>query len=548
MHDADAQKLFDGLRASKIPVGYVQLDPWAWDGYVSSAKVGPVWVGAGDMNVWKADGKYFQDGGLSKFRTDVARAPLLLYTLFWGEQAEAAYPNVTFGRSYPQLNYHDPLKKRYLKQPLPEDSFLLHDTIFSEQSQAIGAFEVDFLDWTIFRWPAHVETVDGTRQWADGMNKAALKHGISIQYAARRASNPCRISAALHVVVARCRRRYCMDLPAWAMASLDFAAVTNARGSDDNFPEFEDGPDAGPGQPTTRWKLAYSSLFYQALGLAPFFDTVWTTAEQPGNKYAQKVRSNIELQALAAALTSRAIGFGDGPGLTNATLVMRFCMSNGTLLSPTALAQPIDRTFSKKAAPRPTGSEMWVAASTAGSAYSAWQTLAVDVEGFTLQRTDLWPRAAAGATLVAYELDDGACARDGAQAADCLATLDSGMPIVPKRPGRGASRKHKDHAFVSHVIVDVCASGSALLGETAKFVAVADRRFSLLQCTSDGLTVQVHGAAGETVGATLAVGWGGPSQSAVLRRVAVTFDVDGVKTIRCAGSRCSAAAAAALVE
>ena len=76
------------------------------------------------------------------------------------------------------------------------------------------------------------------REWLMQMGRAATNAGMSIQY--------------------------CMDLPAWAMASLDFAAVTNARGSGDNFPRNEDGPDAGKGQPTTRWKLAYSSLFYQA--------------------------------------------------------------------------------------------------------------------------------------------------------------------------------------------------------------------------------------------------------------------------------------------
>ena len=82
----------------------------------------------------------------------------------------------------------------------------------AQQPQMKG-FEVDFLDWTIFLFPAFVESTGGLWQWAEGMNRAALKHKVSIQY--------------------------CMDLPAWAMASLDFAAVTNARGSDDNFPTTE---------------------------------------------------------------------------------------------------------------------------------------------------------------------------------------------------------------------------------------------------------------------------------------------------------------------
>ena len=72
---------------------------------------------------------------------------------------------------------------------------------------------------------------------------------------------------------------------------------------DDNFPSAEDGPDAGPGQPTTRWKLAYSTLFYAGLGLEPFFDVLWTTANQTGHAYPTN-RSNIELQAMVSALAA----------------------------------------------------------------------------------------------------------------------------------------------------------------------------------------------------------------------------------------------------
>ena len=48
-------------------------------------------------------------------------------------------------------------------------------------------------------------------------------------------------------------------------------AVTNARASDDNFPWGEDGAPRH-----YRWKLAYGALLYNAVGLQPFMDVIWT--------------------------------------------------------------------------------------------------------------------------------------------------------------------------------------------------------------------------------------------------------------------------------
>jgi hypothetical protein len=196
MNATDAGALFSSIRAAGLPpIGYVQLDPWAWKGYVASAElhIGPrtVWVGAGDMNVWAAEPAYFPGGDLGAYSADVARSPLLLYSLFWGGAAN--YSNISFTDSYPQPDLTRPGHERFLRQPAASDSFALHDRVFSEAEaqqkggagapRLLGAFEVDFLDWTIFRWPQFVETVDGLWTWADGMARAAKLHGISIQYA-----------------------------------------------------------------------------------------------------------------------------------------------------------------------------------------------------------------------------------------------------------------------------------------------------------------------------------------------------------------------------
>ena len=126
-----------------------------------------------------------------------------------------------------------------------------------------------------------------------------------------------------------------MGLPSYALSSMEFGAVTNMRASDDNFPWGEDGAPRH-----WRWKIGYGALLYNAVGLEPFMDVIWTTAAQPGNIANQgklAIRTNIELQATVAALSSGPVGIGDGPGDTDAALAMMFCSADGTLLHPSAV-------------------------------------------------------------------------------------------------------------------------------------------------------------------------------------------------------------------
>ena len=119
-------------------------------------------------------------------------------------------------------------------------------------------------------------------------------------------------------------------------------------GQDDNFPWGEDGAARH-----YRWKIGYvratsvrnsdvtpalhghemalvtaahensavqGALLYNAVGLEPFMDVIWTTADQPGNianqgKLAR--RTNIELQAIVAALASSASATAPCGGIVN---------------------------------------------------------------------------------------------------------------------------------------------------------------------------------------------------------------------------------------
>ena len=82
------------------------------------------------------------------------------------------------------------------------------------------------------------------------------------------------------------------------------------------------------------------ALLYNAVGLEPFMDVIWTTADQPGNianqgKLAR--RTNVELQAIVAALASGPVGIGDGPVSTSRHSTVRQTASRLARLALEAL-------------------------------------------------------------------------------------------------------------------------------------------------------------------------------------------------------------------
>ena len=92
-----------------------------------------------------------------------------------------------------------------IAQPSPSSSHAFYDRVIGDHKDVIGGMEIDFLWFTALIFPAFKETVDGLWLWAKGMSDAALGHGLSLQY--------------------------CMDLPSYALASMELGAVTNARAS-----------------------------------------------------------------------------------------------------------------------------------------------------------------------------------------------------------------------------------------------------------------------------------------------------------------------------
>ncbi len=73
--------------------------------------------------------------------------------------------------------------------------------------------------------------------------------------------------------------------------------VPQARASDDYQPRSGD----------PQWKIGVSSLFADAVGIAPFKDTFWTTSDQPGNFYKGALWCGAVLGAVSAVMPGKQV-------------------------------------------------------------------------------------------------------------------------------------------------------------------------------------------------------------------------------------------------
>jgi len=138
-------------------------------------------------------------------------------------------------------------------------------------------------------------------QWLTSMGEAADRLGINIQY--------------------------CMSLPRHILTALEIPRVTHTRVSDDyNFHLL------GKKQ---QWAIGISSMFADAIGLAPFKDVFWSTSLQPGAPYKPSPEEVLpEREILIATLSTGPVGPGDAINYTNVDHIMKCCRQDGLILKP----------------------------------------------------------------------------------------------------------------------------------------------------------------------------------------------------------------------
>eukprot|EP01052_Picozoa_sp_SAG31_P005511 SAG31_NODE_243_length_19342_cov_12.906459_14_plen_297_part_00 len=156
--------------------------------------------------------------------------------------------------------------------------------------------------------PEFRRTLDAATIWQQGLNKAAARKKVPVQF--------------------------CMMQPDDILNTLFLDQVTNGRASGDY---------AGNGN----WNLGGSSLLYWALGIRPSKDNFWSGDEQPRELGLSQPNpgSNGELNAILATMSTGPVGPSDGAGNHNTTRLMRTCDAAGNILQPNKPMTPIDATY-----------------------------------------------------------------------------------------------------------------------------------------------------------------------------------------------------------
>ncbi|XP_033764085.1 uncharacterized protein LOC117345186 [Pecten maximus] len=284
----------------KIPYQYLQIDSW-W--YYKGLMDG--------VKNWSYRPEIFPRG--IKFLSETTGWPIAAHNRYWS-------PDNIYDKSNGG-NYN------FVKETLlsiPDDQKFWNDFLLNAKQWGLKMYEQDWLNiQTIGTVALQTDLTLGER-WLQQMNDAAQNHNITIQY--------------------------CMALPRHALQSLKNPAVTQARVSED-YHLVDD-----------QWKIGVSSIFADAMGLAPYKDTFWTTKTQQGNsRYPDITEPYPALQSLVSTLSTGPVGPGDKLNATNREDLLRCCNDGGLILKPSQPAKAIDRQLIKRAFPNTVGpiGEVW---------------------------------------------------------------------------------------------------------------------------------------------------------------------------------------------
>jgi hypothetical protein len=260
-------------------------------------------------------------------------------------------------------------------------------------------------------------------------------------------------------------------------------------------------------------------MLASAVGIVPFKDNFRSSsATEPW----------ADAEALISSLSAGMVGPSDGIGELDAELLLRTCRSDGVLLKPDGPAVPIDAMFLEHERPyvvharstHDVGTWSYVAAFHLASGHEDYTSqhsffAIVAYDGVPIEQMVVLPEVVRDwhvdlardlrldGPVVAYDWRTGTAA-----------LVDGRVELAPVAELYG-------HAY--YVLAPVLDNGLALIGETDKFIAAADRRFEHISTSADALEIALVGAPGETV--TL-VGFDTVT-SALLAPVAVVIDEQG---------------------
>lgn len=271
------QTMLDSIHNINLPFKYLQIDSW-W--YYKG-------IGDGVVN-WNARPDVFPDG-LPNFIRKLENIPVVAHNRYWA-----------FDTIYKQ-NYSFILDENKGKAlPVGNDSFWV-DLFTQAREWNLIVYEQDWLITQTEQYTPIQQDIHLGHQWLTSMGAAADKLNINIQY--------------------------CMSLPRHILTALEIPRVTQTRTSTDYAFRLMHQAD--------QWAMGISSMFAEAVGLAPFKDVFWSSVEEPGRSYGPNTRESLPDREIAiATLSTGPVGPGDGIQYTNVERIMKCCRKDGLILKP----------------------------------------------------------------------------------------------------------------------------------------------------------------------------------------------------------------------
>ncbi|XP_059175571.1 uncharacterized protein LOC131955451 isoform X2 [Physella acuta] len=270
--------------------------------------------------------------------------------------------------------------------------------------------------------------------------------------------------------------QYCTATSQHILQSLEISTVTQARVSRDYSPGGK------------QWDIGITSMFADAVGLAPFKDTFWTTEIQPGSPYKDKTEKQTMLNSLIATLSTGPVAIGDGIGLVNKTLLMRCCDSSGKILQPSKPLTAVDDQIKKSAFPSYPGPE--------GEVYTTYSNIsgflfgivlaAEMINQYSLTPSNGWTLAQLPQNVI----------YSGTSPTPAPQTFSDDNPL---KLGPECSAVNFCLYYTSPVLQLSSSSKVILLGEENKWVPLSSKRFLGINQSSEDIIVSVYVNPEETV-------------------------------------------------
>ena len=504
------RQLYAGYKALAVPIVQWEIDSNFVTRHYGTFAGGWCWTSWREWNE-----TFYPSGG--KLSQLLGNASLALYV--------SAFCNDTVHKSEPGFQFLDVPGSPWSAAPVsvahPSTAFAFYTSILKTARDEWGMqhFFTDFLCWREQKVAlALPDLFDAGEAWLGGMTLAAQELGLETQF--------------------------CMACGHQALLSLQWPGVTNVRANGDG------GMDLGG--------LTTSSVLAAMVGLGWSKDNLRLRVFGAGD---------TELQTLLAALSLGPVGLSDelegypsppAPDagvVTNVSLAMSTCTSNGTLLQPSYPLTPVeDHMASEGGLGQRSGSVFATFTIVAGAGQSPWFTAVgfanggSPPDGFALRPSHLAPLVdltgsasnalnppdfadvPTGAFLGAgTELQAPYYAWDPQSAGPALASWSEAAPFNLSLAQRSPQQVNLAPVF--------CAAGTgatplALLGEQGKAAAVSSFRFASVteSCGSavaaSNLTVGLRGAPFERV--TLL--WSSAAHAWMAQTMPVTLGATGTAT------------------